>query len=176
VVRRPKWRPRFTIRPPAQIELPFVGAPFSLTPPDAELSENDVEAQMREYFARRGWIVIRQHVGLFKSRAGQYIKIGEKGMTDYLVLRPVRPGVCLTVYVEVKRPGAVPSEDQVRWMRRARAMGNYAESFDSVESLARWFEARFGPRLDRLLLPSGTAAPSIAPQYAAAGWRLVQQL
>ena len=128
-----------------------VSPEFRLSAFAPAVTENDVEARIRQYFARRGWLVIRQHVGLFKARSGQHISIGEKGMTDYVVVRPLKPGLALRVYVEVKRPGGEPSVDQLRWMGRARSLGHLAEYFDSVEDLARWFETRFGPRLDHLV-------------------------
>lgn len=169
--RAPGCRPKLA---PGQLDLPGMGDRFRLAAPAAHVVENDVEDRLAVYFARRGWTMIRQHVGLFKSRAGQYVKIGERGMTDYLVTRPIRPGLTLSVYVEVKAPGCEPSDEQLRWMRRQQALGHYAVWFDSVEACAAWFEARFGPRLDRLLMPSGTAAPTLDPASVAAGWRLTR--
>lgn len=160
--------------PLCQLDFEGMSDRFALRPPATALVENDVEARLAEYFARRGWTMIRQHVGLFKSRSGMYVKIGEKGMTDYLVTRPIRPGLTLSVYVEVKAPGCEPDEHQLRWMRRQRSLGHYAEWFDSVDSCRAWFEARFGPALDTLLPPAGSEAPKLDPVSVAAGWRLVR--
>jgi len=65
-------------------------------------------------------------------------------MADYLVIKPSRFGRGLMAYVELKRPGEEPDEDQATWLRHQRQLGFEATWFDSVTAMAAWFDATFG--------------------------------
>jgi hypothetical protein len=113
---------------------------FALTSPDPVYTENDIEDQAKTYWRRKGWTVIRNHVGTFKARSGHTVKIGEKGQCDYLVLKPIRAGVTLAVYCEIKRPGERPNPEQLEWMNLASVGGFACVWFDDGLKLARWFD------------------------------------
>ena len=129
--------------------------PFSLKPvTPARPTENDIEADIKRYLHARGWTVIRNHVGLFRQ-GPRKISIGQKGMADYLILKPApraSAGRVLCAWIEVKRPGRVPDEHQIKWMQDVQTAGYLAHWFDSVASLDRWLCQHFGPGHDGVRL------------------------
>jgi hypothetical protein len=81
---------------------------FRLRPPLA-LSENDVERACLDLLRVRGYWAARQHVGAFRTPGGDWVRIGEKGVPDYLVLHGRYRGFLM----EVKRQsGGVLSPEQ----------------------------------------------------------------
>jgi hypothetical protein len=73
------------------------------------LSENDVERACLDLLRVRGYYPARQHVGTFKTSDGRWIRLGERGLPDYMVIHARHPGFML----EVKREaGGGLSADQ----------------------------------------------------------------
>lgn len=82
--------------------MPAPHPPFRLKPQKLKVSENDVESACIDVLRFRGYWVIRQHSGLFKTPDGKrWIRIGEAGIPDYAAIHTRYPGFLL----EVKRPG-----------------------------------------------------------------------
>lgn len=99
------------------------------------LSENDVERQVLDVLRRRGYYVARQHAGRAQTPDGRWLTLGEKGVPDYVAVHAVHRGFLL----EVKRPGATLSPDQVRMHQIIRA--GYRLSIcviDDVSALPPW--------------------------------------
>lgn len=89
-----------------------------------KISENDVEEQLRAWFALRGWIERRNHSGLARwwrgsSVVGNPFKLGEAGMPDWTFTRRVlidgRP-YWQQVWIEAKAPGGKLSANQRAWI------------------------------------------------------------
>ena len=81
----------------------------------------------------RGYWVIRVHTGTFKSADGKrWITGAKKGTPDYVAVHERFPGFLL----EVKRPGAEPSPEQIKKHREIRIGFRLAIlTVDSVEKL-----------------------------------------
>lgn len=123
-----------------------------------DLPENIVTGQIVGFLQSRGWVVTRQHVGVFRRMIGDEvsenrISVGERGMTDWRAERPVIPeGTRLSrglfqmqmFYVEIKAPGKRPSDRQLTWMRNRNAVGFTAVWFDSLSDFLQWYAPRFG--------------------------------
>ena len=75
-----------------------------------KITENEVEKQLTSWLLTRGWYPIRQHSGLFRTPDGRYIRVGEVGIPDYVVIHSHYPGF----FLETKRPGAKLSAEQAR--------------------------------------------------------------
>jgi len=127
----------------------------------ARLSENDIEKQITDFLRFRGWELTRQHVGVFVPLRvynqkpetlirKQIVTIGEKGQCDWLAKRVGRDHCFCEIFEwEAKRPGAKPSEDQLRYIDRRRALGWTCDWFDSLSNggkkpLVEWYEQHFG--------------------------------
>jgi len=123
----------------------------------AEQPENIVEAQVLDFLRAHGWLCIRQQVGTFvayynyanKIQNAPVVRVGEKGATDWLALRPII-GNRTTVemfYLELKAPGASIRPEQAEWIRKRRAIGLEADWFDCFDSgrqpFEPWYRARF---------------------------------
>ena len=81
---------------------------FSLKSPHFQLSENDVEKQCLDLLRIRQWWPIRLQSGKFKTVDNRWITVGQKGIPDYVVVHAAYPGF----FLEVKRPGALPTAEQ----------------------------------------------------------------
>lgn len=111
--------------------------PFRLTSPAPKLRENDVERACIDLLRYRGYWVIRQHVGRFRTPAGAWITVGETGLPDYATVHARYPGFLL----EVKRPGGVPSPEQARKISEIRqGYGLAITAVDTVEALVSWLD------------------------------------
>jgi len=84
---------------------------FKLRGQRIQLSENDVEKQCADLLGLRGWYVLRQQSGLFRTPDGRWVRVGAKGLPDYAVMRAP------SFLMEVKRPGGELSEEQLRKIR-----------------------------------------------------------
>ena len=113
--------------------------PFRLTPPrPPRLSENDVERACIDLLRYRGYYVMRQQSGLFKTPDGRWVRIGTPGIPDYAALHARWPGFLM----EVKRPGGELSPEQHSKVTEI-AMG-YRVAIavvESVDALAQWLAA-----------------------------------
>jgi hypothetical protein len=107
---------------------------MKLTPP--RLYERDVAKQCKDLLRAGGWDVIRLQSGVFVGASGGApLRIGERGMTDYVAVRA--RGRVQVLYVEIKRPGQFPRIEQERWMAWKRHCGFEAFWVDSVEDLEK---------------------------------------
>jgi hypothetical protein len=111
-------------------------APFRLKPPPKpRLSENEIERSCLDILRLRGYLVLRQQSGLFKTPDGRWIRLGEKGIPDYAAVHRLHPGFLL----EVKRPGGQLSPDQQNKIQEYRVCHRIAVAvIDSVEALSEW--------------------------------------
>lgn len=78
------------------------------------------ESEIEAYMVRR-----------VKAAGGEVRKctwVGRRGAPDRLVLLPGRPAV----YVELKAPGKLPGQIQVREHARLRELGQHVEVIDSL--------------------------------------------
>lgn len=131
------------------------------------LTENQVEQQIRDYCAYRGWLAERNHVGRFVALriarevlevfcqgqiglgaaldklARSVVQIGEEGKPDWTFHRPGRADRPAGVfYAEIKRRGKKPTPAQTAYLLRLRALGYAAEWFDSLEAFDRWYRTQ----------------------------------
>ena len=84
----------------------------------------------------RGYYVMRLHAGTFKSADGKrWIKGVEKGTPDYGCIHERFPGFLM----EVKRPGAEPSPEQIRKILEiSRGYRLAIAVVDTVDALEVW--------------------------------------
>ena len=110
---------------------------FRLKGQKLRLTENDIERQVIDLLRWRGYYVIRQHVGLFKTPDGRCVQIGEAGLPDYAVIHSRHPGFLL----EVKRPGGRTSPTQDRMLERLQIGYRLAVVVVSdVKVLSAWLD------------------------------------
>lgn len=109
--------------------------------PLPKLSENDVERQCLDLLRVRGWYVIRLQTGLFKTADNRWIKVGTKGMPDYVAIHPRYPAFLL----ETKRPGKALREEQAKlhW-ELTQAYRLAVVTIDGVERLTPWLDKHEG--------------------------------
>jgi hypothetical protein len=123
-----------------------------------DLPENVLERQIRDFLAWHGFITIRQHVGTFiplrvvkELQSGQItfdralrnvVSIGEQGAADWWSARPIIPAggraldgphPCATFFWEAKSPGKRPSDAQLEWLAKRRAVGLEATWFNQFQ-------------------------------------------
>lgn len=110
------------------------------------VTENDVEAAIVGFLRRRGWTVERNQVGLLYTADGRPCPVGRKGQCDWRALRPVPdlPGAVEYFEVEVKRPGAKPTNVQREYMALRTHLGYLVTWADSPKSFHQWYEEAFG--------------------------------
>ena len=106
-------------------------------PPPLKLTENDVESACIDLLRIRGWYVIRLQSGLFKTPDGRWVRVGKKGLPDYVAMHAVYPAF----FMETKRPRGNPDAEQERthW----ELTGAYRLAvvvIDRVESLKPWLD------------------------------------
>jgi len=109
---------------------------FRLKSPAAlQLSENDVRKACLDVLRVHQWWPIRQQVGLFKTADKRWIRIGEIGDPDYVVIKPP------SFFLELKRPGGELSPEQVARIHQLRQFyGLETVVVESVEELMEWLE------------------------------------
>lgn len=129
----------------------------------SDLPENQVEAVIVGYLRTHGWIVTKQHAGVFYRK--KFIQgretvsaftIGEKGQADWRAERPIIPPgqratskSCYSAelfYFETKAPGKKPEPHQQLWLDRRQLTGLAASWFDSLDSFVGWYRKRYGLR------------------------------
>ena len=126
------------------------------------LPENILEAQINGFLAKRGWKTIRQQSGLWvpwHQFAGKDVvkvstlrpnRFGEKGISDWMAVRVLRPGPDAQFFIyEVKGGGRAPTPEQIRYLEHHRAVGFITAWFDAYEgewdtSFLPWYERHFG--------------------------------
>lgn len=104
------------------------------------ITENDVEADIKGFLVRRGWIVRRQHSALARTLSGQPLRLGEVGMCDWSAMRPCgQDRVVEFLEIEVKRPGEEPEKIQREYIAKRLHQGISATWADSLELFAAWY-------------------------------------
>jgi hypothetical protein len=123
-----------------------------------DLPENQLEQQIRDFLAWRGFISIRQHVGTFlplriarQLHGGQIsfeqalrnvVRVGEEGAADWLSAKPTiatgkrpleGPHAYAMFFWECKAPGKRPTETQLAWMEKRRQVGIEATWFNQFQ-------------------------------------------
>jgi hypothetical protein len=100
-----------------------------------QLSENDVRRACLDVLRMHRWWPIRQHVGLFKTVDKRWIRIGENGDPDYVVVKAP------SFFVELKRPGGILSDDQIARIQDLKQFyGLETVVVESVEELVEWLD------------------------------------
>lgn len=94
------------------------------------MTETDIQTAIRIELSKRGCFVQRTNVGTFYMADGRPVRIGIPGQSD---LCGHRPGDGRAWYIEVKRPGEEPRENQERFLRQMRDSGALAGVAHSVE-------------------------------------------
>lgn len=108
---------------------------FRLTAPRVKLVENDVEKACIDLLRLRGYYVVRLQSGLFKTADGRWVRVGEPGLPDYVVIKR-------DFFLEVKAPKKAPSAAQVqKAFELEKGYGITVATIDSVERLASWLDA-----------------------------------
>lgn len=107
---------------------------FRLTSPKVKLVENDVEKQCLDYLRLHRRYPVRLHSGLLRTPDGRWIRVGERGLPDYAVMKR-------DFFLEVKAPGKLPTGAQIeKAIELEKGYGIAVATVDSVEDLARWLE------------------------------------
>ena len=102
-----------------------------------QLVENDVETACLDLLRYKGYWPIRLHVGVFRTAAGGWLTIGERGTPDWCAIHGRHRGFLL----EVKRPGREPSPEQLRKIDQLRrGYGLEVAVVDSSGALKTWLE------------------------------------
>lgn len=94
--------------------------------------EKEIQSVLLEYLALVGIKAWRQNSGAFKSESGHFYRFSSiKGQSDIIGLLP--SGKFLAV--EVKRPGKLPSPDQINFINMVRGSQGVAIVAHSLEEL-----------------------------------------
>jgi hypothetical protein len=122
-----------------------------------DLPENQLERQIVDFLSWRGYVNLRQHVGLFTPwrivRQGSLdeasrnvVRVGEVGAADWLSLRPViapggraldGPHLWQGFFWEAKAPGKRPAAAQLAWIDKRRQCGFEAAWFNQFAARDR---------------------------------------
>lgn len=110
---------------------------FHLKPPQLKISENDVRAACLQALQLNGWWPIRQHVGRFQTKHGDWVNIGVAGDPDYAIVRAP------AFFLETKRPGGTLSDTQLDRIAKLKILsGLDTIVVDNAESLMNWLQQR----------------------------------
>ena len=113
---------------------------FQLKPPVVRTSENDVRKACLDILRLRHWWPIRQHVGLYKTPDGRWIRIGEVGDPDYVAVKPP------SFFLETKRPGGELEPEQIKRISDLKTFyGMDTAVVESVEELIDWLDQNRSP-------------------------------
>lgn len=104
-----------------------------------KITENDVEADIVRFLVRKGWIVRRQHSGIFRTQAGHLIRLGEPGMCDWSAMRPTGAKLIQYLEVEAKALGKKPGPKQREYMAKRRHQGISCCYADSGLAFETWY-------------------------------------
>lgn len=94
------------------------------------VTETDLMNMIRVELSKRGCFVQRTNSATLYTKDGRPVRIGIPGQSD---LCGHRPGDGRAWYIEVKRPGEKPRENQERFLRQMRDSGALAGVAHSVE-------------------------------------------
>lgn len=92
--------------------------------------ETNIMNRIMLAMSKKGWLVWRNQVGLFKTIDGRTVNIGIKGSSDLMAVKPtvITPemvGQTLAVFVavEVKTATGRQSEPQKKWQKAVEKLG-----------------------------------------------------
>lgn len=123
------------------------------------LSEKDVDKQISDFMAHRGWRRIRNNVGMMQGAGGHPVVFGERGMCDLTFLRYFAEPYsgALVLWVETKKPGASlscrcrPGDknpcrmcNQANWRQRERERGGVCWVVDNFSEFEALYTQRYG--------------------------------
>jgi len=108
---------------------------FRLTAPKIKLVENDVEKACLDLLRLKDYYPIRLQSGLLKTPDGRWLRVGEPGLPDYVIVKH-------DFFLEVKAPGGKLSEAQIAKIFEIEKVRRIpVATVDSVEHLAAWLDA-----------------------------------
>lgn len=92
--------------------------------------ETNIMNRIMLAMSKKGWLVWRNQVGLFKTLDGRTVNIGIKGSSDLMAIKPtvitpdmVGQTVAVFVAVEVKTATGRQSEPQKKWQNAVEKLG-----------------------------------------------------
>ena len=92
------------------------------------LRESDVTKQIKGFLESRGWYAVRLQSGVVRGiTRDSFMRLGKKGLPDWIFVRGRE-----ALFVEMKRPGKKPSQDQARWFEWAEIQGIMAVWCDGL--------------------------------------------
>lgn len=94
------------------------------------MTETDIQTAIRIELSKRGCFVQRTNSATLYTKDGRPVRIGIPGQSD---LCGHRPWDGRAFYIEIKRPGENPRENQERFLRQMRDTGALAGCAHSVE-------------------------------------------
>ena len=128
------WKTREVARPADNFEFVDIGVGTLRVDKPVPL-ERDVQSAVLDMLKLRrdvAWFE-RMNTGGMVNPNGQYVRFGFKGCAD--ILGQMRDGRFLAI--EVKRPGAVPTEEQQEFLGRVQRAGGVAFVAWSVDDIAK---------------------------------------
>ena len=95
--------------------------------------ESEVVDEVTKHLDRRGIYWWRNQRGRYKTPYGAWITYGGKdGSADLQALWP-KTGVFWSI--ELKRPGGLMQDNQIKWLKEVRSNGGVASVVESVEHI-----------------------------------------
>ena len=92
--------------------------------------ETKIQNRIMMDMSKKGYLVWRNQVGLFKTMDGRTVNIGIKGSSDLMAVKPtvitpdmVGQTVAVFVAVEVKTATGRQSEPQKKWQKAVEKLG-----------------------------------------------------
>ena len=92
--------------------------------------ETKIQNKIMVDMSKKGYLVWRNQVGLFKTMDGRTVNIGIKGSSDLMAIKPtvitpdmVGQTVAVFVAVEVKTATGQQSEPQKKWQKAVEKLG-----------------------------------------------------
>lgn len=95
------------------------------------MTETDLMNLIRIELSKYG-VVIRQNTGNFELKDGRRIMCGVKGLSDLLFI-----GANRVAFIEVKTEHGRPSQEQLNFINRVKALGHSAGIARSVDDALR---------------------------------------
>jgi hypothetical protein len=96
------------------------------------IPERAIQASMMTYLRLRGYYVLRLNAGALPNAQGRPVHMLPAGCPDLLAIKAGR-----ATFIEVKRPGKMPTERQRLMMETLRLYGARCICATSVEELER---------------------------------------
>ena len=94
--------------------------------------ERDIQAAIMAYLRLRGYYILRLNAGALPNKQGRPVHMLPAGCPDLLAIKAGR-----ATFVEVKRPGKMPTERQRLMMAELRTYGARCICATSIDELER---------------------------------------